>query len=310
MKLFRRFFQFIFYFTWLSAVAIILPACGQESSYVNSYPNTRLQELPDSQLLKNNSHPWIITSEPAGNIVTRFNPPTGFSRLDAQPGSYASWLRNLPLKNGNPPVRTYTGEKRWNQSAHCALIDIDIGNKDLQQCADAVIRLRAEYLYSCTAFDHIAFNFTSGDAAEYMAWRKGYRPVVNGNEVSWQLSSRPDSSYGAFRNYLETVFMYAGTHSLAKELRPVESTSDIRPGDVFIEGGFPGHAVMVMDVAIDKQTGSKVFLLAQSYMPAQDIHVLINPSDSDLSPWYEADVGSMLITPQWTFNFTDLMRFD
>lgn len=55
-------------------------------------------------------------------------------------------------------------------------------------------------------------------------------------------------------------------------------------GDVFIKGGFPGHAVMVVDIAVDESTQEKVFLLAQSYMPAQEIQILKNPNNSHLSP--------------------------
>ena len=35
------------------------------------------------------------------------------------------------------------------------------------------------------------------------------------------------------------------------------------------------------------ETGEIAVLLAQSYMPAQDIHVLVNPATADGSPWYE-----------------------
>ena len=55
------------------------------------------------------------------------------------------------------------------------------------------------------------------------------------------------------------VFMYAGTASLSRELPTVLYTS-LQPGDVFIKGGSPGHAVIVMDVAIHPNTGKKVFL--------------------------------------------------
>ncbi|MBI5916420.1 MAG: hypothetical protein HY842_13670, partial [Bacteroidetes bacterium] len=53
----------------------------------------------------------------------------------------------------------------------------------------------------------------------------------------------------------------------------------------------------------------KVFMLAQSYMPAQEIHVLVNPNDAELSPWYGADFGEELFTPEWTFNREMLKAF-
>lgn len=78
-------------------------------------------------------------------------------------------------------------------------------------------------------------------------------------------------------------------------------------GDVFIRGGAPGHAVLVVVVAA-KEAGESIFLLAQSYMPEQDIHILKNPG-SDISPWYRARSGGELITPEWTFQYQDLKRF-
>src|SRR5262245_19513806 len=71
-------------------------------------------------------------------------------------------------------------------------------------------------------------------------------------------------------------------------------------GDVFIQAGYPGHAVIVVDVAKDRQ-GHKVFLLAQSYMPAQDMQILRNPELRALGPWYDANFGAILRTPEWTF---------
>ena len=80
---------------------------------------------------------------------------------------------------------------------------------------------------------------------------------------------------------------------------------------MFIKGGSPGHAVIVVDVAIYPQTGKKVFLLAQSYMLAQQTHILVNPANRGLSPWYELsdnDEGK-LYTPEWVFEKKDLKRF-
>ncbi len=66
---------------------------------------------------------------------------------------------------------------------------------------------------------------------------------------------------------------------------------------MFIKGGFPGHAVLVTDVVVNRATGERRFLLTQSYMPAQEIHVLINPAAADRSVWYGADFGETLVTP-------------
>jgi hypothetical protein len=172
-----------------------------------------------------------------------------------------------------------------------------------------VIRLRAEYLYSIGEYDAIHFKFTSGHNAEFRKWIKGYRPIVNGNNVRWEKSAKRNSSYASFRKYLNTIFMYAGSYSLSRELRRVQNINEMKIGDVFIEGGFPGHAVIVADMAVNRETGKKLFLLVQSYMPAQDIHILKNSVDSELSPWYDLEFGETLYTPEWTFSNTDLRRF-
>ncbi|MGM0881074.1 MAG: DUF4846 domain-containing protein [Bacillota bacterium] len=38
-----------------------------------------------------------------------------------------------------------------------------------------------------------------------------------------------------------------------------------------------------------RETGKKLYMLAKSYMPAQNIQVLANPNDKGLSPWYVLD---------------------
>jgi len=252
---------------------------------------------------------WKDTYSLANSIEARIAPPSGYARVQVGKNSFGEWLRGLPLLPGRPDVLLYNGKKKRNQSAQYAVVDIDVGNRDLQQCADAVIRLRAEYLYSTGHADDVAFNFTSGDMAKFSDWSRGVRPVVNGNDVSWKKTGRPDGSHKSFRRYLDTVFMYAGSYSLSKELGKVADISEIRPGDVFIQGGFPGHAVTVADVAVDPDTGKKAFILIQSYMPAQQMHVLVNPEHGKMSPWYTEDFGLWLVTPEWTFGRGDLMRF-
>lgn len=253
---------------------------------------------------------WLKAGESFEVLADRIAPPAGCERVPAAPGSFGDWLRHLPLRKGTPPVLLYDGRPKRNQSAHFAVVLMDVGSEDLQQCADAVIRLRAEYLWSISDFKDIAFRFTSGDRAEYAQWAKGFRPSVRGDRVSWELKAGQDWSYGCFRDYLATVFRYAGTYSLSRDLRAAPERKDVRIGDVFIRGGFPGHAVIVVDLAASEATGSRYFLLAQSYMPAQEVHVLKNPGDGGLSPWYPVDFGDVLVTPEWTFSANERKRFD
>ncbi|MDH5718716.1 MAG: DUF4846 domain-containing protein [Spirochaetia bacterium] len=235
--------------------------------------------------------------------------PEDFKRTIAKEGTYESWLRNLPLHEKGKKVRLFNNKQKNNQNAHYRVMDIDTGNKDLQQCADAIIRLVSEYYFSVKHYDKIKFNFTSGQPAKFKKWAEGYRPIVKGRKTVWRKIEEKDYSYENFREYLETVFYYAGTYSLEKELVKIKNTSKIEIGDVFIQGGFPGHAVFVIDKAYNKNTKETIVLLAQSFMPAQEIHILKNFEEKKISPWYTVKKEGKLITPEWIFNWSDLRRF-
>ena len=219
------------------------------------------------------------------NTVGAISVPGRFERVLVQPGSFAAWLRTIKLKKDNH-VYLYNGLLKKNQDAQFAVLDITVGKKDLQQCADAVMRLRAEYLFAAKKFNEIRFADNTG------------------KEHIWKgKDNRKD-----FDNYLENVFGWCGTASLEKQLFPVANLNEIKPGDVFVKGGFPGHAMIVTDVAVNAE-GKKVFMLAQSYMPAQDIHIVKNPMDERLSPWYEVSDADIIITPEWKFYKNQLRQW-
>ena len=184
---------------------------------------------------------------------------------------------------------------------------MDIGDKDLQQCADAIIRLRAEYLFEKKQFQAISFHFTNGEKVDFVKYAEGFRPIDIENNMRWVKRAQSDYSRDIFLDYLELVFTYSGSYSLSRELKPVPERQDIKVGDVFIQGGFPGHAVIVVDMITHAETGVKQFLLAQSYMPAQDLHILVNPTAH--SPWYPLTTSGKIITPDWIFDYDDLKRF-
>jgi hypothetical protein len=241
-------------------------------------------------------------------IETRFPTPPGFARGEAADDSFAAYLRRLPLKPHGTAVKLFDGRSKPNPGIYAAVVDLPIGRRDLHQCADAIIRLRADYLFSRRRYDEIRFRFTNGFPAEYSRWRRGERIALRGSHARWVRTSRSSDSPRDYWLFLETVFSYAGTASLARELAAAPG-DDPRSGDIFIQPGHPGHAVIVVDSARSRADGRGVFLLAQSYMPAQEIQVLLNPNDPRLSPWYAAEFGEMLVTPEWTFRRTGRKRF-
>jgi len=255
-------------------------------------------------LLPASPHPW--PHKASQTLVEAIPTPPGFHRVAEPSGGFGAWLRTLPMKPAGTPVRLFNGREKGNQAAHARVIDLDVGKKDHQQCADAVMRLRAEYLYSGPRRETICFRATNGTPLPWAKWKAGSRPKVAGRKITWKKSAAPDDAWDTFRAYLDFVFVYAGTYSLEKELLPVPSGDPVHAGEVFIQGGFPGHAVIVVDVA-ENDRKDRLFLLAQSYMPAQDLHVLTGMKGDD--PWYPSPVGKALDTPEWTFFPANRMRF-
>jgi hypothetical protein len=252
--------------------------------------------------------PFPVKIIESGNkIKTRFSTPNGFDRYQVEQNSFGYFLQNLPLKPHGALVKYYSGEQKENDEIYAAVIDLPIGKKDLHQCADAVMRLRADYLYEQKRYNDIHFNFTNGFRVDYSEYMKGNRMVVSGNKTYWKSSKPASNTLNDFTKYKELIYMYAGTLSLSRELKSIP-ISDIQIGNVFIQGGSPGHAIIVVDMAVNSQ-GDKVFMLAQSYMPAQEIQVLMNPLYPDISPWFAIKGSEHLHTPEWNFEWENLKGF-
>ena len=251
----------------------------------------------------------LIINESKATIRTRFAPPTGFFWVKEQPGSFSEFLVNFPLHPPNLPVRDFRGILIQKQYNHAAILRIDVGEKDLQQCADAWIRLYAEYLWLNQRFDEIQFQLTSGQLFSWNEYKKGVRTKEVGKKVSFSNTSKIDYSYENFQKYLEVIFRYAGTISLDRESVSILKNEDIKTGDFLIKPGSPGHSVIVVGVA-KNYAGKKRYLLAESFMPAQDIHILVNHKDPAISPWYELDVKApRTITAKYIFDPTSIKRF-
>jgi Domain of unknown function (4846) len=260
------------------------------------------------QVAAESAYPWLEPGSPATETLERrIPPPPGFERVPAAAGSWGAWLRGLPMKPAGAAVLLFDGRQKTRQDVHAAVVDIDVGRRDLQQCADAVMRLRAEWLYAQRRYDAIAFDYTGGRRVPFSRFIRGERPNETGK--GWSTGKGTGADYAAFKRYMVQVFIYAGTYSLSRELKLVSRMADMQIGDVFIIGGFPGHAVLVADRVRNPTTGEHRFLMLQSYMPAQDIHVLKDLNSADGSPWYRSDFSSALATPEWQFSVDSLKRW-
>lgn len=226
---------------------------------------------------------------PGQPLRERFPPPAGFQRVETAPGSFGKWLLDLPLLPDGAQVHLFNGELKNRQTVHAAVVDIDVGARDLQQCADAVMRLRAEWLWAQKRSNDACFVAASGKKLRFGG-----------------------GDYRAYRRWLDTVFTWANTGSLKSQLQPVDDETQVQPGDVWIvgpQGRMPvGHAVLVLDVVRNAQ-GHTWMLLAQSYMPAQQVHVLKNVTAPSLGAWFPATAHGGLQSPEWPFPPGSLRRF-
>ena len=251
-----------------------------------------------------------LISKENNTVKTRFLPPENFEWSTEKPNSFGAFLLDFPLKKYGSEILKYNGTPIATQSLHEAVYDIDTGEKDLQQCADSVIRLYAEFLWKQNRKNEIAFHFTNGDLVKWSDYRDGFRAYVNGNSVDYRKTAVYDDSYQNFRNYLDLIYNYAGTISLTRETKPVNSTEHLKTGDILIIPGSPGHVVFIAGTCENKK-GKKLFLLSEGFTPAQSIHLLKNPFDEEISPWYDLDVNSEKInTARFTFTPVNFRSLD
>ena len=151
--------------------------------------------------------------------------------------------------------------------------------------------------------------FTSGNLMKWGDCKNGVRDFVNGNKVSFKKVSKVDDFYDNFWLYLDLIFTYSGTISLYRETQSVVKNEDLKVGDILITAGSPGHVVLISG-ACDNKNGDRLFLITEGFMPTQLIHLLKNPYQNDISPWYSFDVNSLKTnTARYSFSPTDFRKF-
>ena len=245
-------------------------------------------------------------NESGNTVADRLIPPKGFKRIETVSGSWPYFLQHLTLEKFGKPILKYDGTQISDQSHHVGILPYDIGDKDLQQCADALIRLRAEYLFAQKRYNEIGFDFTSGDHYTWSQYAKGILPVVKGNSVKFVQSDvlTQLDNHADFRRYLDIIFNYAGTISLSKELKDAKSKTSFDIGDIIDTPGSPGHIVMVVDKVT---SGNKaLYALVEGYTPAQSIHIL----SENGNPWFDIAPTAEVRTPRYYFKNPVFKRFE
>ncbi len=224
------------------------------------------------------SNPWNVRT--VGDIST----PIGYTRVD---GSYAKFMRSLPLKKKGSKVKLFTGGNARLQYLSAAVIDIPMLS-NAEQCADMTMRLRAEYLFSQGRYSEIRFRDVNGNTLQY----------------------RGGNSRKALEKFLKKAYGVCSTFSVSRETEP-RKISEVQPGDVLVyparKAKRMGHALIVIDVA---RRGKKVAIMcAEGNTPAREAHVVRNLNPI-YNPWFFFDGDeNILLVSVFHFNKNELRHY-
>lgn len=249
-------------------------------------------EYPTEYIQKDIS---AFINEAGSTVTSRFKTPKGYSRVQYEEGSYAEYIRSLPLKLYGSKMYEYNGKLVENQSWCASVMVTEFHSRGWLQCADCVMKLIGDYLYKQGRYSDITFQLTGGTQYTFSKWSGG------------------DYSKSKYSNFMSAVYCSANTYSFMSQAESVKmNIKDIFPGAYFIMKKDSvhkyGHAVFVVDVAKNAK-GEVAFLLAQGSTPSQDMHIFTNPLHPN-DPWfYSNEIGSNFAIPFWTFSTSNLYYY-
>ena len=290
---------------WLAAAAILVAVFARrpppertnaEISAASSTAGEALRAARDRHV----HYAWLSRKARAAYLplAERLAPPDGFTREPLPNGSFGDWLRYLPACLEGAAVLDGKGKaaRPANDPAIACVIDLAPTNRGLLNAANMALRLRAEFLWAAHRTEDISFCFTSGVAFPWERFAAGERPVVEGRNVQWKrrkTSEKPPEPRVLFAGYLESLLPY--TSSISLEHDTIAADGQVRPGDLFLVVGRPGHVVQVLDSATGPG-GERRCLLGEGLTPPVSFHVV---RASDGSAWFRLDRGAPLHLPTW-----------
>jgi hypothetical protein len=232
--------------------------------------------------------------KPDASLEQRFAAPPGYVRVKVEPNSFAEWLRGLPMAPEGTPVKSFDGKETLagDDDFMAGVVAIDVGSQDLQQSADVIIRLHAEYMWSRGEKDQISYRSATKLSLPLSRWEKGQRLIAQGPNVFWAVQGKPaEIDHAEFRRYLDSVFTWANSTSLGPRSEPVEDPKQLTAGDFFLQSQ---DVAIVLDIA-DKPSGERVALLAKARSRAESIHVL-RPGKA--TAWFSVRPPVPVMTPR------------
>ncbi len=244
-------------------------------------------------------------------VHSRVNPPEGFIRTPLPSFSYQAYLQSLAIKNADAKVMRFDGnEKKFE--CYSAVLDVELLDKDLMHGEHYIQLLRANYLFNHSKYDMISFHYDDNRSLSYAQWADGYRYVWQDSLYVLDSIAIPNSSEVSFIKYMNEIYENSTAIGLSHDTELLE-VSKLSIGDVLVQPedlDHKGHAVLVLDMVVNPETGEKLYLFAQGYMPAQNMHILHNPYEPEISPWFRVQEDALYVaTPQWTFRKKHVRRF-
>lgn len=158
----------------------------------------------------------------------------------------------------------------------------------VEQCADIVVRLVAEYANGNGNADEIVFRSLSGQRIEWKRWLQGrYAVNTDASAIIYHAGAARTETPREFDEFLTFVMSYVNTASLRRDWREV-APGDIQIGDVLIQpsclGAGMGHMSMVVD-ACEDSAGNRLYLFVDGYTPARVPVVRQREPNKPMSAW-------------------------
>jgi hypothetical protein len=182
-------------------------------------------------------------------LINLLTIPEGWTRVMPEPDSFGEYLQKLPFEVTDS---TYFWDGTASIYHSVAAVHRFRELTEIQQCADVIMRFYSDFKKS---------------KEQEVRWHD-----VQGNLKTWNGQE--------YTRYMRDIYNYSNTFSLYKfDSYPV-TVKEMRPGDILVIPGFPGHIVLIADV-LKKDDRIKLAVVEGFtpavqpflYKPGSEIHV-------------------------------------